>query len=122
MDRRLTLTVVKSAKAAQISCCAYSALQCRTVQSGPLIKPNTCHWSIRQSKKSSKVKLLKKRCDKFIAVAGRGLPEDFSSERKDHRRRSDALDDDTVAAVQQLVEKNPGRFMRSLARELGISE
>jgi hypothetical protein len=49
----------------------------------------------------STVKCLKKRYDKFIT--GRGLPENFSSERKDHRRRSNALDDDTVVALQQLV-------------------
>jgi hypothetical protein len=60
------------------------------------------------------------RYDEFIA--GGGLPEDFSSERKDHRRRSDALDDDTVDALQQLVEQDPWRSMRSLARVLGISE
>jgi hypothetical protein len=65
------------------------------------------------------VKRLKKRYDDFIT--GGGLPEDFSSERKDHRRRSDALDDDTVATLQQLVDRYPGRSMRSLAREFGIS-
>jgi hypothetical protein len=68
----------------------------------------------------STVKRLKRCYDKFIA--GGGLPEDFSSERKGHRRRSDALDDNTVATLQQLVDRDPGRSMRSLARELGISE
>ncbi len=65
------------------------------------------------------VKRLKKRYDDFIT--GGGLPEYFSSERKDHRRRSDALDNDTVAALQQLVDRDPGSSMRSLAREFGIS-
>ncbi len=65
------------------------------------------------------VKRLKKRYNNFIT--GGGLPEDISSERKDHSRRSDALDDDTVAALQQLVDRDPGRPMRSLAREFGIS-
>ncbi len=55
-------------------------------------------------------------------IAGGGLPEDFSSERKDHRRRSNALDDDTVAALQQLIEQDPWRSMGSLAIVLGISE
>jgi hypothetical protein len=68
----------------------------------------------------STVKCLKKRYDKFIT--GRGLPENFSSEGKDHRRRSNALDDDTVVALQQLVNQDPGRSMRSFARELCNSE
>jgi hypothetical protein len=50
------------------------------------------------------------------------LPEDFSSERKAHSRRSDAMDVSIVASQQDLVNQDPGRSMRSLARELGISE
>jgi hypothetical protein len=66
------------------------------------------------------VKHIKKLYDEFIAC-GR-LPENFSSERKGNRRRSDALDDDIVAALQKLVDQDPGKSMRSLARELGISK
>ncbi len=35
---------------------------------------------------------------------------------------ADALDDDIVAALQQLIEQDPGRSMGSLLRELGISK
>jgi DNA-binding Lrp family transcriptional regulator len=66
------------------------------------------------------VHAVKKRYDAFIAAGG--LPEDFSSARKSHKRRSEALDDDIVATLQNLVDEDPGRSMRSLARELGISE
>jgi hypothetical protein len=58
--------------------------------------------------------------DTFIAAGG--LPEDFRSERKKHSRRSDAMDVNIVASLQELADQDPGRSMRSLARELGISE
>jgi hypothetical protein len=63
---------------------------------------------------------IKRRYDAFIDAGG--LPEDFSSERKTHSRRSDAMDVTIVASLQELVDQDPGRSMRSLARELGISE
>jgi hypothetical protein len=67
----------------------------------------------------STAKCFKQRYAKFIS--GNGLPENFSSERKDHRRRSNTLDNNTLAALQQLVSQDPERSMRLLARELGIS-
>jgi hypothetical protein len=54
----------------------------------------------------STVNCLKKHYDEFIA--GGGLSENFSSERKDHRRRSDALDNDIIATHQQLVNQDSG--------------
>jgi hypothetical protein len=74
---------------------------------------------VRFNKKST-VHDVKQRCDDFIA--GGGLPEDFSSHRKVHRRRSDTLDASIVAKLQALVDQDPGRSLRSLARELEISE
>jgi predicted transcriptional regulator len=47
---------------------------------------------------------------------------DFSSERKKHSRRSNTVDISIVASLQELINQDLGRFMRSLARELGISE
>jgi hypothetical protein len=49
------------------------------------------------------------------------LLEDFSFQRKAHNRRSDALDVNIMASLQDLINKVPGRSMRLLARELGIS-
>jgi hypothetical protein len=62
------------------------------------------------------------KCHYYTFIAAGGLPEDFSSERKKHSRRSDAMDVNIVASLQELADQDPGRSMRSLARELGISE
>jgi hypothetical protein len=48
------------------------------------------------------------------------LPEDFSSNRKIHKKRSDTLGVDIIARLQELVDQDPSRSMRSLARELDI--
>ncbi len=50
------------------------------------------------------------------------LPEDFSCERKQDRRRSDTLVCTMVVSLQDLVDQDPSRSKRSLARELGINE
>jgi hypothetical protein len=63
---------------------------------------------------------VKRRYDDFIAAGG--LLEDFSSNRKAHKKRSDSLGVDIVARLQELVDQDPSRSMRSLARELNISE
>jgi len=60
---------------------------------------------------------VKRRYDAFIA--GGGLLEDFETERKEHKKRSDTLDDAIMADLQQLVDQDPGRTMRSMAKELG---
>jgi hypothetical protein len=70
--------------------------------------------------KKSTVRNVKRRYDDFIA--GGGLPEEFSSDRKVHRRTSDTLDASIVTKLQALVDQDPGRSMRSLARKLKISE
>jgi hypothetical protein len=70
--------------------------------------------------KKSTVCDVKQRYDDFIA--GGGLPEEFSSDRNVHRRRSGTLDATIVAKLLALVDQDPGRSMRSLARELEISE
>ncbi len=59
---------------------------------------------------------VKRRYNTFIAAG------DFSSERKAHSRRSNTVDISIVASLQDLINQDLGRFMRSLARELGISE
>jgi hypothetical protein len=63
---------------------------------------------------------IKHRYDTFIAAGG--LTEDFSSERKAHSRRSDAVDISIITSLQDLINQDPGRSMRLLARELGISK
>jgi hypothetical protein len=42
--------------------------------------------------------------------------DDFSTDRKEHRRRSNALDNNIMAVLQQLVDQNPQRSMRFLVR------
>jgi hypothetical protein len=63
----------------------------------------------------STVKRVKRRYNAFIA--GGGLLEDFEMTRKDHKRQSDTLDDAIVADIQELVDQDPGRSMRLMARE-----
>ncbi len=70
--------------------------------------------------KKSTVRDVKRCYDAFIAAGG--LPEDFSSDRKIHKKRSDSLGIDIVARLQELVDQDPSRSMRSLARKLNISE
>jgi hypothetical protein len=65
------------------------------------------------------VKRVKRRYGAFIP--GRGLPEDFEMNRKEYPRRSDTLDDAIMANLQQLVNQDPGRSMRLMARKLGLS-
>jgi hypothetical protein len=56
------------------------------------------------------------------AITSLSLPEDFSSERKHHRSRSYTLVVNMVDYLQDLVNQDPGRSMRFLARELDISK
>jgi hypothetical protein len=63
------------------------------------------------------VKGVKCRYDAFIA--GRGLLEDFEANSKEHKRRSDTLDDTVMPDLQQLVDQDLRRSMRSMARKLG---
>jgi hypothetical protein len=70
--------------------------------------------------KKSTLRDVKRRYDAFIAAGG--LPEDFSSDRKIHKKRSDSSGGDIVARLQELVDQGPSRSMRSLARELNISK
>jgi hypothetical protein len=67
----------------------------------------------------STVKHVKRQYNAFIA--GGGLPEDFETTRKDHKRRSNTLDVSITADIQELVNQDPGRSMRSMARELGLA-
>ena len=49
--------------------------------------------------------------------------EDISVERRPHRRRSDSLrTSEFIEQVQNMVDEDPGRSMRSLARELQVDE
>ncbi len=50
------------------------------------------------------------------------LPGELSSDRKMHRSRSDACEARIVARLQDLVNQDPSRSMRSLAKELDISQ
>jgi hypothetical protein len=65
------------------------------------------------------VKGIKCHFDAFIA--GGGLLEDFETNRKEHKRRSDTLDDTVMPDLQQLVDQDPGRSTRLVARKLGLS-
>ena len=49
-------------------------------------------------------------------------PECVSSARKAHKRRSDRKGEDFRANVQELIDDDPGRSMRSIARELGVCD
>ncbi len=42
--------------------------------------------------------------------------------RKEHRRKRNILDEAFVAAIQQLVDQNAGQSMRSMAKKLGLTE
>jgi hypothetical protein len=44
-------------------------------------------------------------------IAGGGLLEDFETNRKEHKRMSDTLDDAIVADLQQLVDQDPGTHL-----------
>jgi hypothetical protein len=57
----------------------------------------------------------------YAFVTGGGLLEDFETNRKEQRRRCDTLEETVVADLQQLIFQDPGRSMRSMARELGLS-
>ncbi len=50
------------------------------------------------------------------------LPGELSSDRRMHKRRSDACEASIVARLQDLVNQDPSRSMRSLARDLDISQ
>ena len=48
-------------------------------------------------------------------------PEEFCPSRKKHARRSDAKrDEEFVASVAKKIDENPGKSMRSLAKEMGV--
>jgi transcription initiation factor TFIIIB Brf1 subunit/transcription initiation factor TFIIB len=68
--------------------------------------------------KKSTVRDVKRRYDAFIAARRLQL----QSDRKIHKKRSDSLGVDIVARLQELVDQDPSRSIRSLARELDISE
>jgi predicted transcriptional regulator len=70
--------------------------------------------------KRTTVRDVKHRYEAFIA--GGGVPEEFNIARKVHKRRSDALDGSIVAALQRIVDENPSKSLRAIAKELGISE
>jgi hypothetical protein len=69
--------------------------------------------------RKSTVKCVKHHYDGFIA--SRGLQEDFETNRKKHKLRSDTLDDSISQTSSSLVDQDPGRSMISMARELGLS-
>jgi hypothetical protein len=58
--------------------------------------------------------------DEFISAGGK--PDDFSSERKQHRGEATPWSATRCRPCRNLVNQNPGRYMRSLARELGVSK
>ena len=70
--------------------------------------------------KQSTVYDLKKKFDAFVAAGG--APDDFSVTRQPHQERMDAMGDAFIANVRRMVDDNPGRSMRSIARELNVSD
>jgi hypothetical protein len=60
---------------------------------------------------------------KFEAhVAAGGAPDDYETSRKTHKRRRDSKGAELADNLRDLVEKDPSRSMRSVAKEIGISE
>jgi transposase len=55
-------------------------------------------------------------------IASGVQPECISSARKAHKRRSDRKGEDFINEVQKLIDDDPGRSMRSIARELDVCE
>ena len=70
--------------------------------------------------KRTTVSDVKKKFDAHITQGG--LPAEFGCKRKTHERRSDALGDGFVADLEDIIRQDPGRSMRSLARELDVHE
>jgi hypothetical protein len=53
-----------------------------------------------------------------VFIAGGGLSKDLGTNRTEHRRKSNILDEAFVAAIQQLVDQS----LRSMTRELVLIE
>ena len=68
----------------------------------------------------STVKDISKAYHLFIEEGG--SDEDFDIKRNIHRRRSDAHGPEIVAQVQELISDDPGRSMRKIATDLGVSD
>jgi len=68
----------------------------------------------------STVKEVSKLYHDFIEEGGQD--EDFDVKRKSHRRRSDAHSPEITAQVQELINEDPGRSMRKIAADLGVSD
>ena len=64
----------------------------------------------------SRVKKHKKDYTDFINTGNSS--EDYDITRKSHKGCSDAHDDNIVARVQELVDTDPSKSMRAMAREL----
>ena len=69
--------------------------------------------------KKATVYALKKKLDAFVAEGNK--PEDFSAKRKQHKKRSDAMDRAFIMDVERLIQEDPSRSMRAIARELNVS-
>jgi hypothetical protein len=69
--------------------------------------------------KRSTVYDVKKKFDKFIASGGSA--DQFLTARKVHKRRSDYKGTALAADLEELISRDPGRSMRSLALELDVS-
>ncbi len=57
--------------------------------------------------------------DAFVAEGNK--PEDFSAKRKQHKKRSDAMDRAFIMDVERLIQEDPSRSMRAIACELNVS-
>jgi hypothetical protein len=68
----------------------------------------------------SKSTLKRVKCNYDAFIAGGGLPEDLETTRKEHKKRSNTLDDAIIADIQQFIDQDPGRSMRLMAWELGF--
>jgi transposase len=69
--------------------------------------------------KKSTVYEVKKKYNKFIASGG--SPDTFEIARKIHKRRSDFMGTALAEDLRELVSKDPGRSMRSMAQEMNVS-
>lgn len=70
--------------------------------------------------KKTTVYKLKKDFDQFVAAGGR--PEDFDVQRKVQDKRCDDLGPEFDPRLQEVIDEDPGRPMRSLATQFGVSK
>jgi hypothetical protein len=70
--------------------------------------------------KKSTVNDIKKKWDTHIAAGGSS--DDFEMRRKIHKRRSNSKGAVLAEDLWDIIDRDPGRSMRSIAKEISVSE